>query len=589
MQQNFKKGIFDIVREAITIENYFDDFLKHKVTIARRNEQQIVSTCPLHGGDNKESFKINLLTGYASCFSRDCTQEGTKNGINIFALCRKDQGLKDDIEAAKFLLTHYKLGEIKNNSPRKNNVTSLKSRQLEKENEKKLDEKKYIPYQNWVYTDREMQPVSHYKNLEVVLKHLDINTSYDTMKNQLHINIPNMEFNRENKITNSLTHIRAEARRFGLKITADDFRNYMQLLADNHRFNPAKDYLQLCYESWDKESRIQDFLDTIKVTENFNNDLKEILIKKWMLSAVAVLFEEKAPKLDGILTLQSNRQGLGKTYWLRSLIPYAYQSEWFKEGSQLDPESTKNIMENLSVWINELGELEQTMKKDISAIKGFVTSDMVRVQKKYQNEVSEIEKRTIFCATVNSKEFLRDETGDRRFWVIECEEINSYYRQTIDIDQVWGEFVSIYKESMREHKIGEPYCWNLTKDEILLLEESNKDFRIESRAKDALGILFDFEAPKHKWKYIKQSIIKHLAYENGIKDIKLSEYKKAITHEIQAIESRKNNIRYYLLPPLKKTTSTNCISEGDILSIDSIKNNIGQLEYIEDIKSFDEI
>jgi putative DNA primase/helicase len=93
---------------------------------------------------------------------------------------------------------------------------------------------------------------------------------------------------------------------------------------------------------------------------------------RWLISGVAAVFMERGFQSQGVLTL-TGRQGLGKTRWLKSLVP---NRDWIKDGVVLNPKDKDSVLQSVSRWIVELGELDATFKKaDVAALKAFITME----------------------------------------------------------------------------------------------------------------------------------------------------------------------------------------------------------------------
>ena len=224
---------------------------------------------------------------------------------------------------------------------------------------------------------------------------------------------------------------------------------------------------------WDGRSRLQEFLDTIQT--NGSNKLKEILMKKWLISCVAAAFEPNGVELEGILLFQG-AQGLGKTLWFKRLCDY--ESGWLLEGAMLNPSDKDSVKRAVSHWIVELGEVESTFKKaDLDQLKAFITSKTDEFRLPYDRANTRYQRRTAFYASVNAREFLIDSSGNRRFWVIPVTSIDFTHR--IDMQQLWAEIrTTLYSEGQKN--------WFLSPDERELLQESNETYRTQSSVEDLI-------------------------------------------------------------------------------------------------------
>ena len=123
---------------------------------------------------------------------------------------------------------------------------------------------------------------------------------------------------------------------------------------------------------------------------------------------------------DGVLVIRGP-QGAGKTLFCSRI---AMKAEWFAEGVSIDLDKKDTVIQATSVWIAEMGELDSTLKREQLALKAFVTACCDTYRQPYARVATTKPRRTSFCATVNPQEFLNDETGSRRWWVVEPTKID---------------------------------------------------------------------------------------------------------------------------------------------------------------------
>ena len=114
-----------------------------------------------------------------------------------------------------------------------------------------------------------------------------------------------------------------------------------------------------------------------------------------------------------------------------------------KEGAKLNLASTDSIRQATGAWLCELGEVGGTLKQsDRNDLKNFITASIDEYRTPYARQAKQYPRRTFFACTVNDEEFLRDDTGNRRFVVIEIEKTD--YNHSIDVDMLWGELMALY-------------------------------------------------------------------------------------------------------------------------------------------------
>ncbi len=201
-------------------------------------------------------------------------------------------------------------------------------------------------------------------NIGGVLTVHGVDVRYNVIKKKLEIDIPNMEFIADMHEEASLIEI--EDRCINMGIPHTKVRDYLKVLA--REYNPVKEWIDS--ERWDGVDRLPIFMDSLTTEES--SQLKEMLLKKWLISCVAAAYEKNGVELEGILVLQG-AQGLGKTLWFKRLCDY--NKGWLLEGATLNPSDKDSVKRAVSHWIVELGEIESTFKKsDIDQLKAFVTA-----------------------------------------------------------------------------------------------------------------------------------------------------------------------------------------------------------------------
>lgn len=243
--------------------------------------------------------------------------------------------------------------------------------------------------------------------------------------------------------------------------------------ADENAFNPAADWMSS--EPWDGEDRLPAFYETLTTEDDFPADLKEVLIRKWLLSIVAAAFMARNFKTRGVLTLQGS-QGLGKSTWVAKLVSDPEVREMIvKLDHHLDPHDKDSVITAVSHLIVEVGELDSSFRKDIARLKGFITRDSDKIRRVYTRNNAEYPRRTVFVATVNDRNFLVDDTGNSRFWTLPLVAVD--YQHTIDMQKLFAQLHVDFAAGAQ---------WWLTADEETRLAESNRSHQAISPIREAL-------------------------------------------------------------------------------------------------------
>lgn len=255
---------------------------------------------------------------------------------------------------------------------------------------------------------------------------------------------------------------------YGISSTAK-CADALALAFEKHSFHPIKEYLNNL--TWDGLKRVETlFIDYLGA-----EDISYVrtVTRKIMVAAVARVFVPGI-KFDNMPVL-SGPQGVYKS----TIIKKLGKEKWYSDS--LTTVSGKEAYEQLQgFWLLEMGEMMATKKADIEATKHFLskTEDIYRVA--YGKRTSRFPRQCVFFGTTNDREFLRDKTGNRRFWPIDVA-INKptkkvYGDLDIEIDQIWAEAVELFKS-------GEPL--HLNKEELKEAEKQ-QDSHSEESAKAGL-------------------------------------------------------------------------------------------------------
>lgn len=299
-----------------------------------------------------------------------------------------------------------------------------------------------------------------WENFKCVLENNKIEIKYNDLSRRIEQNISDTE-------NNFYADMHSIANKSGFKISKQDARDFAIRAANDYIYSPVQDYLNECYANYDGKDYLQDFYNTLQCTEGFPSEAKELYMRKMLLNAVNIAFNAGDTNTEGMLTLQG-KQGLGKTRWTSKLSPL-YNT--VKTGKMINPDNKDNILETTSYWFTEIGELESTLKGDLSKIKAFITESVDELRRPYAIASERYPRRTVFIATVNSADFLKDETGNRRYWVLPLEFIDHDLMDTLDFDKIYGQVMYMIKN-------GEKHYFD--KDELEILTENNKEFNYKN-------------------------------------------------------------------------------------------------------------
>ncbi len=206
----------------------------------------------------------------------------------------------------------------------------------------------------------------------------------------------------------------------------------VQSVAMENAFHPVRDFLDGLV--WDGEGRVDTWLTRYLGARP--GHYPSAVGRRWLISAIARILQPGC-KADCALILEGD-QGLKK-----SSAAAVLGGEWFTD--EIDELGTKDAsLQTCGVWIIELSELDSMSKSEASRIKAFMSRSTDRFRPPYAHLI-ESPRQCVFIGTVNHSSYLRDETGARRFWPVECHSIDLKALEE-DRDQLWAEAVTLYRE-----------------------------------------------------------------------------------------------------------------------------------------------
>lgn len=245
------------------------------------------------------------------------------------------------------------------------------------------------------------------------------------------------------------------------------------LSCHRHSFNAVKNYLD-ALPAWDGVPRLDTlFCDYLGAEDN---GYVRAAARKSLTAAVARVMSPGI-KYD-TMPILAGRQGLGKSTLLRML-----GGQWFSDS--LAAFEGKEACEMIQgVWINEVGELNGLNRAETNAVKQFLSKVEDIFREPYGRRTTAYPRRCVFFGTTNEAEFLRDKTGNRRFWPIDCgvkPAVKSVFTDLpLEVPQIWAEALTAWQ-------LGEPLY---LEGEALKISEKAQEEHSEQSAKD--GIIREF-------------------------------------------------------------------------------------------------
>ena len=210
----------------------------------------------------------------------------------------------------------------------------------------------------------------------------------------------------------------------------DKFYDYCADRGYQNEFHPVQDYLD-GLPAWDGESRCEEWL----IRYGGAPDTPYVrAVSRLVLVAAVRRVRQPGCKFDEMLILESP-QGSGKSTAIKALCPNV---DWFADNFRLDGDTKKMIEQTLGKWIVEAGELRGMTARDQNDLKAYLSSTHDEARMAYAREPQRLPRQFIIIGTTNDTQYLKDHTGDRRYWPVK---IGKFKVDELIVirDQLWAE------------------------------------------------------------------------------------------------------------------------------------------------------
>jgi predicted P-loop ATPase len=161
----------------------------------------------------------------------------------------------------------------------------------------------------------------------------------------------------------------------------------------------------------------------------------------------------------------SGKQGIGKTTWILNLVPEEL-SDYVYSGT-INPDNKDTLIFLSESMLINVDELENLNRRQLGSTKELITKKYVRIRRPYGTIYENLPRRASFAGSVNTKDFLSDTSGSRRFLCFEVSKI--IFQHGISIDQVYSQALSLFRS-------GYNFWFNQT--EIEEINKYNEKFRV---------------------------------------------------------------------------------------------------------------
>lgn len=252
----------------------------------------------------------------------------------------------------------------------------------------------------------------------------------------------------------------------------DKLDRALTIVGEQNKINEVRDYLKSL--KWDGVKRVDTLLSVYLGAED--TAYTRAVMRKSLCAAVARAVEGGV-KYD-YMPIFTGPQGIGKSTFLNIL-----GKSWFSDSlTSFEGKEAAELIQG--TWINEVGELTAMTRQETSAVKQFLSKREDIYRAAYGRRTERYPRRCVFFGTSNDAEFLKDSTGNRRFWPVDVgvhPAKRSVWKDLPDeINQIWAEAYMYWV-------LGEPLY--LSKEIEALALEQQEDHR-ELSGKE--GMILDF-------------------------------------------------------------------------------------------------
>jgi predicted P-loop ATPase len=239
------------------------------------------------------------------------------------------------------------------------------------------------------------------------------------------------------------------AREYSLDLGADTLGSAVWAAAERTVIDPLRDYFEPLRGTWDGVERVDTWLSG--ALGAVDTAYTRAIGRRWLISAVARALRPGV-KVDCVLVLEGP-QGVRKSTALATLCPNP--GLFFDDDLQIgDKDAAQSLR---GKWICELGELAALSRHELGTLKAFVTRGTDTYRPSFGRTARDFPRRTVFAASTNESEYLKDPTGNRRWWPVRVAVVRPIDIEALSAyrDQLWAEALQLL-EAGAPHYVDTP-------------------------------------------------------------------------------------------------------------------------------------
>ena len=254
-------------------------------------------------------------------------------------------------------------------------------------------------------------------NVTKILKNHSLwkdNFRLDTFSNKTEIMInEKWEILSEDNVLLIMIKIQEKYPRYFSRVSKDQVREAIRFVSFSNPVNTAEEWVKKF--SWDKTPRLEEWL--AKSLGLSNSKYLQETGRNFILGIIARIVHTSA-KVDTVLVLEG-KQGIGKSSLFRTLVGEKYYSE-----TTIAIDNKDFFLQLQGKLIVEFSEGEILSRSETKKLKSIITQEVDRYRAPFAREVEDHPRRCVFAMTTNDSQYLKDETGNRRWLPVKCKNVD---------------------------------------------------------------------------------------------------------------------------------------------------------------------
>lgn len=306
----------------------------------------------------------------------------------------------------------------------------------------------------------------------------------------------NIEWNNEPINDSDLNSIYIDVKMLHPKVNKDLVQSIIFSNRIEH-YNPIMDFLNMAERTGTKN--IDLLLDSI---ESDTEDYKKWVLK-WLVALIATAYGKHSPLM---LVLAGEKQGTGKTHWLRYLLPQKLQ--YLYAESKMDSGKDDEILMTKK-WIIVDDEMGGKSKREAKRFKEITSKQWINVREPYGRVTVDLRRTAMFAGTSNDMQLLNDPTGNRRYLPIHILSIDHDKYNAVDKSELFWELDNLYKQG---------YDYTVLKEDIDRLNNATMDFKESTPEEEFILTYLSKPTNQYTGEWLPISvIIEYLKFISGYK------------------------------------------------------------------------